>query len=79
MSENRVVVVTGGGRGLGLAIVRTCWSMGIPSRLAAGAQAETFNSRENRVFWRACQIGREVEEGARPSRSGRGTARFSVW
>lgn len=68
MNENKVVVVTGGGRGLGLEIVRGLLSQGYPvatcsrSLSAALQQLLDAHAAEGRLYWRACQVGQEAEE-----------------
>lgn len=68
MNENRVVVVTGGGRGLGLAIIQALLERGYPVATCSrhkSRELETLLERhagENKLFWQACQIGQETEE-----------------
>ena len=68
MNENRVLVVTGGGRGLGLAIVQTLLERGYSVATCSRHSSRELqilldrHAGENRLFWQACEIGRETEE-----------------
>jgi 3-oxoacyl-[acyl-carrier protein] reductase len=68
VTANKVVIVTGGARGLGLEIVRAVLNSGYAvatcSRKLSPALQELLGqySGDDRLFWRACQIGQESEE-----------------
>jgi 3-oxoacyl-[acyl-carrier protein] reductase len=68
VNENRVLVVTGGGRGLGLAIVQTLLERGYPVATCSrrlSPELQTLLDRyagENKLLWEACNIGQETEE-----------------
>lgn len=70
MNDNRVMVVTGGGRGLGLAVVQALLEGGYPvatcsrkmSRDLEGLVAK--HSLNDKLMWQSCEIGNEHDEEA---------------
>ena len=68
MNENRTMVVTGGGRGLGLAIVQALLELGYPVATCSrklNRDLENLVTRyamKNSLMWQSCEIGNEPEE-----------------
>ncbi len=65
-----VVVVTGGTRGLGLAIVRDLLAVGYRVATCGRTRSPELDAllrdhdRDNRLYWKSCEIGREADETA---------------
>jgi 3-oxoacyl-[acyl-carrier protein] reductase len=66
IEKRKTVLVTGGSRGLGLAIVRDLvangYQVGTCSRNSSAALEELMNQERQSLYWRPCSIGQQSEE-----------------
>jgi 3-oxoacyl-[acyl-carrier protein] reductase len=70
MNENRIMIVTGGGRGLGLAIVQALLELGYPVATCSRKLSRDMESLvakysvQDKLMWQSCEIGNQPEEEA---------------
>jgi 3-oxoacyl-[acyl-carrier protein] reductase len=68
-AAEKIVVVTGGTRGLGLEIVKSLLSVGYTIATCGRKLSDELESllrrpeHKDQLFWKACEIGQEEEEG----------------